>query len=119
MKCCILAGALLFALLSWVSAAQQPPEPSDVQDIVFFGSTRPVRIRLHIRLDGKPFRAAWDDYISQLFDYLDQDGDGVLNEEEAARAPKPQLLQQQLRGTFAEETSMRKPRNTAELGVKL
>ncbi len=120
MKRCLLLPAVLLGFLSWLPAAQQAAEPSDVQDLAFFGSTRPLRIRLHLRLDGKPFRAAWDDYVSQLFDYLDQDGDGVLNEEEKERAPKPQFLQQQLRGNFAPTEAMpRKDRNAVELGVKL
>jgi Ca2+-binding EF-hand superfamily protein len=72
----------------------------DAYDLVFLGDTRPVLIRLHVRIDGKPLRQAWDDFMAALFRYLDCDGDGVLSQEEVQRAPRPQLLLQLLRGNF-------------------
>jgi Ca2+-binding EF-hand superfamily protein len=70
-----------------------PPAGPDVQDIVFFADTRPVLIRLHVRIDGKPFRevfrAAVDEYVKRLFRHLDRNGDGVLSEDEARRCPPP------------------------------
>ncbi len=71
-------------------AVEQPLR--DIQDLVYFGETRPVFIRLHVQVDGKPMRAAWADFIRQLFKYLDGDGDGVLNKLEIARVPPPQSL---------------------------
>jgi len=59
----------------------------DTQDVVFFSDTRPVLIRLHVRLDGKPYGAAWETYVHELFNYLDRNGDGVLSKTEAAQAP--------------------------------
>jgi Ca2+-binding EF-hand superfamily protein len=84
------AAALLLACVS--PAADEPrPKPAqpadDVQDFVFLGEARPVLIRLHLRLDGKPIQAAWDDCIDYLFRYLDRNGDGVLSKDEAERAP--------------------------------
>src|SRR5262249_18467661 len=70
------------------------------QDIVYFAPMRPILIRLHIEVDGKPFDDAWDDYIAALFKVLDRDGDGVLNLAEAARAPTAQELLQVLRGNL-------------------
>jgi Ca2+-binding EF-hand superfamily protein len=68
----------------------------DVQDLVFLADARPVLIRLHLRVDGRPFRevhrAAWDDYLKELFRQLDQDGDGFLNDTEAQRLPPPPQL---------------------------
>ena len=92
----VTAGLVAAMTAGWLGA--NPAEPSDVQDLVFLGGSRPIRIRLHLRIDGRPYRAAWAAYLDQLFDYLDQDGDGVLDEVETERAPKPQFLQQQLRG---------------------
>jgi len=73
---------------------------SDVQDVLFLGADRPIRVRLHVRLNGQPFRQAWSDYLRQLFDYLDIDGDGVLNKEEASRVPGNQVLEALLNGNF-------------------
>ncbi len=66
--------------------------PDDVQDLVFLYETRPVFIRLHIRTDGRSFQTAWNEFMGQVFKYLDSDGDGVLNKEEADRVLPPELL---------------------------
>src|SRR5437762_5273453 len=71
-------------------------------DLVLLGDARPVLIRLHVRVEGKPLRQAWDDFIDGLFRYLDRDGDGVLSQAELQQAPRPQLLAQLLRGNFSE-----------------
>jgi Ca2+-binding EF-hand superfamily protein len=73
---------------------QETIEADDTQDIVFFSEMRPVLIRLHVRVDGKPYGAAWEAYVHELFTYLDRNGDGVLSKEEAARAPSGQQFQQ-------------------------
>src|SRR5262249_16791689 len=54
---------------------------------VFLAEARPLLIRVHARLDGRPIQAAWDDFMKHLFRHLDLDGDGVLSKREAARAP--------------------------------
>jgi Ca2+-binding EF-hand superfamily protein len=92
------AAALLAAPPAEQARAAAPatkaaaPDARDAQNVVFFSEARPVLIRLRIRVDGKPFRAAWDAYMDALFRHLDADGDGYLNKEEAARAPSPQAL---------------------------
>jgi Ca2+-binding EF-hand superfamily protein len=103
-----LVPGLLVALLSiclLVPAPAAPPgeqgtkdkgqgtENDDVQDVVFFSETRPVLIRLHVRVDGKPYAAAWETYVRELFNYLDRNGDGVLSKEEAERAPSSRQFQ--------------------------
>jgi Ca2+-binding EF-hand superfamily protein len=65
---------------------------ADVQDILFLADSRPVLIRLHLRLDGKPYLAAWNAFMDELFASLDKNKDGVLDREEAARAPAPQAI---------------------------
>ncbi len=60
--------------------------------MVFLGEARPVFLRLHVRLDGKPIQTGWDGVIKYLFDYLDVNRDGVLSKEEAERAPTRELL---------------------------
>src|SRR5690349_9683134 len=88
---------LSFALCPLLLAAQDAPreDPSaaaDVQDVVFFSEARPILFRLHLEVDGKPYTARWEEYLRKLFTYLDRDGDGVLDKDEAARAPMPQQL---------------------------
>jgi Ca2+-binding EF-hand superfamily protein len=83
----------LLAILCGAPAADQPkPKPTtpptdDGQDFVFLGESRPVLVRLHIRMDGKSLQTAWDECIQYLFKYLDVNNDGVLTREEIERAP--------------------------------
>jgi Ca2+-binding EF-hand superfamily protein len=71
---------------------------TDVQDLLFFGGTRPVFLRLHIRVADKPFRVFWDEYFQGLFAYLDRDQDGTLSREEVKRAPRAQNLLREMQG---------------------
>jgi Ca2+-binding EF-hand superfamily protein len=89
--------AVAFVLLtSWLIAGEaNPPAPSaskggedDVQDFVFLAEARPLLVRLHVRVDGKPLPAAWDAFMKHVFAFLDVNGDGVLSQQEAERAPK-------------------------------
>jgi Ca2+-binding EF-hand superfamily protein len=92
-------AALLAGLpaLAW-SGETKPPAPSAVQDVVFLGDARPVLLRLHIQVEGRPFRAPWQAYLDNLFADLDRDGDGVLSPAEAARVPSSAFLQALLQG---------------------
>jgi Ca2+-binding EF-hand superfamily protein len=96
-------AVVLGSLLAADKKADPPPtkdhglrttDEDDVQDVVFFSETRPVLIRLHVRVDGKPYSSAWEAYVHELFNYLDRNGDGVLSKEEARRAPSGQQFQQ-------------------------
>jgi Ca2+-binding EF-hand superfamily protein len=86
-------AAALFLVACLAPAADQskpeakPSATDDVQDFVFLAEARPVLIRLHVRVDGKPVQAAWDDFLKYLFGHLDINGDGVLSKEEAERVP--------------------------------
>jgi Ca2+-binding EF-hand superfamily protein len=59
----------------------------DSRDFVFLGEARPVLVRMHARFDGKPLDKAAEAFLTHLFKYLDVDGDGALNKEEAERVP--------------------------------
>jgi Ca2+-binding EF-hand superfamily protein len=81
------------------SEGAAPPVPprverpgDDVEDVVFFTEARPVLIRLHVRVNGKAHRVAWENFIDKVFRYLDADGDGVLSPAEARRAPPAPTL---------------------------
>ncbi|MHB1422513.1 MAG: EF-hand domain-containing protein [Gemmataceae bacterium] len=80
------------ALRSAGGTPAQPQANDDVQDFVFLTESRPLLVRLHIRVDGKPLPDAWDDFLKYLFAYLDVNGDGVLSKQEAERMPDPEQL---------------------------
>jgi Ca2+-binding EF-hand superfamily protein len=81
------------------------PVTADAVDLVFLGDLRPVLLRVHVRIDGKPHAEVWDAFLGKLFKYLDRDGNGVLNKDEAERAPTPEQLLRHLQGTsFYEES---------------
>lgn len=67
----------------------------EVQDLVYLGDTRPVMLRLHIYVDGKPFSVRWDAYLKRLFAYLDRDDNGTLDRNEVSRAPSALIMQNQ------------------------
>src|SRR5438309_1390995 len=71
---------------------------NDVQDLLYLAEKRPVRIRLHLRIDGKPFRQAWDEFLAGLFADADLNGDKVLSKEEAGRLPQARMLLSLLQG---------------------
>jgi Ca2+-binding EF-hand superfamily protein len=70
----------------------KPQAADDAQDFVLLAEGRPLFIRAHVRVDGKPFRAAWDNYVDRVFKFLDLNGDGVLDKNEIDRMPPTQLL---------------------------
>jgi Ca2+-binding EF-hand superfamily protein len=87
-------GLFCLCLIPCLDGGAAPPagEAEDVQDFVLLADTRPVLVRLHVRIDDAPFRAAWDDFMKQLFAYLDVNGDGTLDRSELERAPSAELL---------------------------
>ena len=81
--------AIALALGTPVAAAA----PGKGQDVLFLGPERPVLIRFHIEVDGRPLheahREATERYLKGLFRFLDRDGDGFLSEAEARHVPPP------------------------------
>jgi Ca2+-binding EF-hand superfamily protein len=75
-------AALALGLMAALAAGQQsqPAAPkASVRDAIYFGPAGPVRIRLHISIDGKAADAVWNEAIESLFAHRDADGDGLLN----------------------------------------
>jgi Ca2+-binding EF-hand superfamily protein len=68
------------------------PVPGDTQDLVYFGAARPLLLRLHVQIDGKSYRSAWEDAVAYVFKALDLNGDGVLRKEEIEKAPSVEYL---------------------------
>ncbi|HEX7446190.1 MAG TPA: hypothetical protein VF306_01520, partial [Pirellulales bacterium] len=67
---------MLFALTSISLGEELTAPPDDAQDLLFLGPLRPVWVRLHVTIDGKPFREIWRANIQRLFAEADVDGDG-------------------------------------------
>src|SRR5438552_3973391 len=88
--------ALAAALAGEAPAEGGPKADADKgQDILFLAPSRPVLIRMHIEVDGRPLReaarAATEEYLRALFRHLDRNGDGFLSEAEAVHVPPPLL----------------------------
>jgi Ca2+-binding EF-hand superfamily protein len=97
--------AAILPLMAQTPPAKAPPtsttKPADDHlDFVFLASDRPVFLRLHMRHDGRPYSAAWDDYMKKFFAYFDKNGDGKLDKAEAQRVPNYQFLQFHLQGSI-------------------
>jgi Ca2+-binding EF-hand superfamily protein len=73
-------------------AARAEVPGSDVQDVVYFGDPRPILLRLHVRIDGKPYQVVWEEFIDKLFRYLDSKNRGYLTREDVERIPPVQTL---------------------------
>jgi Ca2+-binding EF-hand superfamily protein len=91
---------LMVAVAASLALPPAAPEPirGDEQDLIVLHPARPYRLRLHLQVDGRGFRQGWEEVARQLFGYLDSDGDGVLSEAEAARAPSATQWAQLLQG---------------------
>jgi Ca2+-binding EF-hand superfamily protein len=117
MKKLLLAAPLLLLLIRPSASADLPESKEaggDVQELVFFADSRPVLIRLRVRVDGQPFprarQQAWTDYVTHVFRHLDRDGDGFLSEAEAARLPAARPL-------LAPMAAFRSPRSAMPVNV--
>jgi Ca2+-binding EF-hand superfamily protein len=55
------------------------PKIADGYDLVVFAPTRPVRIRVTLRHDGKTFAERWTNALRKAYKGFDRDGDGTLN----------------------------------------
>jgi Ca2+-binding EF-hand superfamily protein len=70
--------------------ADPPPPPASVRDAIFFGGGgAPIRIRLHVSIDGKTADAVWNTAMDGLFAQADRDGDGTLDAKERAAFAAP------------------------------
>src|SRR5262245_38946427 len=90
----LLGGLLCCGLVSAAPLRELTKE--DSQDLIFLSPGKPILVRVFVVVDGKPFSQVLDGWAKELFEYLDRDGDGKLNAEEAERAPKAQALMQRM-----------------------
>ena len=81
------------------SAAPAAVDRAYVQDLIFFGDTRPVFLRLHMSVGPKGFRAAWLDHVRSLHTSLDRDRNGKVTAAELDREAFPGLVRAMSGGT--------------------
>ncbi len=90
-----LAVVLMGAALA---SAAPPPE---AQDVVLMADSRAYPVRLHIYVDGRPYGGRYDVYLRRWFAFLDRNGDGVLDKDEARHAlSADQMVLQVQNGAF-------------------
>jgi Ca2+-binding EF-hand superfamily protein len=98
-----LAGGLAATADPPPAAVAPRPAAGDEVDLLLLHDSRPWRVRLHLQVDGRSFRAGWEAAAGTLFRYLDADGDGVLSPGEGARAPSAAQWQELQQGALVLE----------------
>lgn len=86
---CIFGIIALGAVALHAAEGKAPAETKsfDSREFVFMGEARPILVRLHVIVDGKPLPNAADEFFKFLFNYLDTNHDGALGKDEVDRAP--------------------------------
>ncbi len=83
----------LFAAVTPAVAEDPKRIDQETLQVIVLTADKPVLLHLSVHVNGKPYReafdAAWSDYLSHLFRFLDRDADGTLGPEEAERMPAP------------------------------
>jgi Ca2+-binding EF-hand superfamily protein len=87
--------AVAIGLITAAGASAQW-NPSAIE-LALFGPERPVRVRLHVTLDGRPLVQGWRTHVENWFRFLDRDGDNILSENELNFAPPPPAMLQGMR----------------------
>lgn len=111
----VVAGTLLaaFGLLGAAGTGAPPEAPgakaavsprAESLDLVVIGDDRVARFQFVVEVEGKSPAAAWDDAFERLHSLQDRNGDGSLDEKEAARLPSAFSLRQLLWGMVSPYT---------------
>src|SRR5262249_33480245 len=78
---------IALTVLALAFSAGPLPPPDDSHELIILHATRPYRVRLHLRIHGRPFSEPWARQVGQLFRHLDTNKDGKLSAKELALAP--------------------------------
>ncbi|MBX9579926.1 MAG: EF-hand domain-containing protein, partial [Gemmataceae bacterium] len=70
------------AVLMLLAAAPAADPPATAVEAVHFAPGGPVRVRVAVRIGGRPTEAVWAEAVDALFRLADRNGDGVLDEAE-------------------------------------
>ena len=76
--------------------ADAPGSSECIRDLVYWGAGGPIRIRLHLQIDGRSVDSAWSDAVQALFKFCDRNGDGILDSTELAPFSEPRGRNPQL-----------------------
>lgn len=101
----IFAAGLLAVPFAAVAADPVPRAGTPLQLAVVSDGV-PSRLDILVEIDGKPLSAIWDDTFAKLAVYCDRDGNGSLDEKEAARLPDAVVLRQVLGTGFTPPTGV-------------
>ena len=74
----------------------EPEGDASIRDLVYWGAGGPIRIRLHLQVNGRPVDAVWSEAVNTLFAFCDRNGDGVLEGAELAPFNEPRTRNQQV-----------------------
>ena len=101
-------------------ADDAPAVEGDKLEVVYLGEGRPVFLRFQISLRGKPARKVWQESLAELFQFLDREKTGKLNDVETANVPAPLSLLQLIQGNFQSPRAMMPdPRRGPETAISL
>jgi Ca2+-binding EF-hand superfamily protein len=95
----VLAGALAGSLAGVFVLAkpiENPKANASIRDLVYWGAGGPIRIRLHLQVNGRPVDEVWSEAVNTLFAFCDHNGDGVLEGAELAPFNEPRSRNQQV-----------------------
>jgi Ca2+-binding EF-hand superfamily protein len=82
---------------------------ADTQEVVVFNQNRPVRIRLHIQMEGKSISELWYEKLHNVFEFFDRDKDGYLDAKEVERIFSDTGITQMLQNGFYQPTPNDRP----------
>ncbi len=74
----VVCGAGVAAVRADEARGRASSAASDVEDVLFLGPMRPLFLRLHVIVDGEPFRDVWMARFDELFALEDRQHDGRL-----------------------------------------
>jgi hypothetical protein len=95
------AALLALALVMGASVAADPAKPAAPPlEFALVGDGKPARLEVRASVDGTPVPAVWNDTFGKLHAYFDRDGNGTLDEKEAARLPAARAFRQAMGNGF-------------------
>lgn len=88
--CLLLVNSLNSGVIAETATDQnadraQPATTDDIQDLLLLGPTGPVRIRLHITVNGLGFRQVWRQTVEESFVRFDAAKKGAITSDQAMR----------------------------------